>query len=87
MSGSMRELLVDLGAELFAVLVYAVGAGTLTTLSVAAELTGFETIATGDLTMGLWFAFMGVVLGYFGIVLIGRGKLLPALFALGTSDN
>ncbi|WP_338730110.1 hypothetical protein [Haladaptatus sp. DJG-WS-42] len=83
----MRELIVDMAAELFAVLIYAVSAGAITTLSLAAEFTGIENLTTGHLTMGLWFAYMGLVLGYLGIALLGRQKLLPALYALGTSDN
>ncbi|WP_332897401.1 hypothetical protein [Haladaptatus sp. CMSO5] len=83
----MKELIVDLAAELFAVLLYAVSAGAITTLSLAAEFTGIENLTAGNLTMGLWFAYMGLVLGYLGVALVGREKLLPALFALGTSDT
>jgi hypothetical protein len=73
----MYELLVETVPEFVAILFYALGFGTLSTVGVYLEELALETLATGETVLALWFAGLGVMAFYFGLYLFGYTELLP----------
>lgn len=58
---------------------YAVGTVLLTALGAVTEQAGFHELGLGHQTLGYWFVFMGVVLLYAGIYMMGYEGLLSRL--------
>jgi len=77
----MEELLAEPVAELLAVVVYALGAGSLTVTGAFVELTALDSLATGDAVLGGWLAFAGglaLVTGY----VVTTSRLVPLVRTL-----
>lgn len=55
---------------------YAAGTVLLTGLGAVTERAGFHELGVGHQTLGYWFVFMGVVLLYAGIYVMGYEGLL-----------
>lgn len=54
----------------------------LTVVGLSAELSGLNSLGEST-ALALWFAVMGGVTLYGGLVLVGRDRLLPRMRALG----
>ncbi|WP_101295213.1 hypothetical protein [Halegenticoccus soli] len=78
----MQELLAELLSELVAVVLLALGTGTLTTVGLYLERLSFEAFTSGRVTFALWVAGMGALALYFGPYLMGYTELLPRIRAL-----
>lgn len=65
-------------SEILPELLYAVLASTLTLLGLFVENLGIQTLSSGDTTMGVWMAAVGLVALYAGFKL-AREKVVPGL--------
>lgn len=74
----MVEYINELAIELLGMLVYALGAGTLSILGIGAEQAGVHTLTAGDPTLGLWLVGIGL-LALGGSYLLVTDKLLPQI--------
>jgi hypothetical protein len=70
--------MLDNALEILPELVYLAVAGVLTAFGLGVEFLSAQSFSGGELTMGLWFGFIGVVAMYAGLSL-AREKALPAL--------
>ncbi|WP_158058762.1 hypothetical protein [Halorussus halophilus] len=76
----MYDVLSELGAELLAVVAYAIGTVALSGLAAAAEYTSFQQLQLGNTIPGVWSAVIGLVaLGF--AVKLAREKLLVRITA------
>lgn len=85
----MQELLYDLAAEVFSVVLLGLGAAVLTTLGVLTEGAGVANLADGHTALGLWYVYMGGVALYVGLYLLAYRMLRPRLASLSdrTADG
>ena len=67
-------------AEIASLAAYALGAGALAVLGLAAEYNSLQHVASGDLVTGLWLSFMGGLALLMGVIL-ARRKLFDRLVA------
>lgn len=65
----------ELLAELLPLAVYTILAGVLTAGGIAAEYASFQHLSSGEATVALWLAAIGVLLLYAGVYGIGYQKL------------
>lgn len=72
----MRNELAGVGVDLAITAGYALGAAALTAVGVAAEYSSFRSAVGGDAIMTVWFAFVGLVVLYVGVYLLGYRTLL-----------
>ncbi|MCL9812302.1 hypothetical protein [Natranaeroarchaeum aerophilus] len=66
------EVLVELVA-------YLLLAGVVTAVGIAAEINSYVYLTSGETTVALWLAGMGLLCLYAGVYMLGYGKLLPAI--------
>lgn len=76
----MYEVLAEFGAELLAVVAYALGTVALSGLGVVAEYTSFEQLQLGHTVPAVWSAVIGLVALAFAAKL-AREKLFARLAA------
>lgn len=69
----------ELITELFSVVLYVVVAGALTVGGVVAEYTSLQYLGSGESTVALWLAGVGLVMLYAGVYGVGYGKILSRL--------
>lgn len=74
----MRELVPETAAEAGALLVELLAAVVLTAAGVGAQIQSVQVLGT-DLPMALWLGYVGLVALYAGVVVVGKGRLLPRL--------
>ena len=74
----MYEPVIDAGAELASIAVYAVGTLALSVVGVFAEYNGVQQLLGGEQVLAGWFGLMGAIALAFAWSL-GREKLLPRL--------
>lgn len=74
----MKELPTAL-LEVVEVVAIAIGTSVLSAVGFVLESRAFEAITGGELQIGVWFVFMGLVALYFGVYLLGVTELLPRL--------
>jgi len=67
---------MELAIELVA---YAIGAVIFTALGVLAEFNGVLRLVGGDPAAGTWLAFIGLLLLYAGVYLLGYERILTQL--------
>ncbi len=78
----MRDVLVDSGAELLAVLGYALASVALTVAGAVLETAGLrDLLGGGDATLGAWLAFVGLV-GLAAGLHLARDQVLPRAAAM-----
>jgi sulfite exporter TauE/SafE len=77
----MRELLYEPLAELLSLVFYALVAGVMTAVGLVSEQNGLHQLATGHDVQGAFLAYMGALLLYGGVYLLGYKKVLPKLRA------
>ncbi len=66
------EVLVELVA-------YLLLAGVITGIGLVAEINSYLYLTSGETTVALWLAGMGLLCLYAGVYMVGYGKLLPAV--------
>jgi|GEM_PF-1964116 len=76
----MKDVLYGSAGELLGVVVYGVVAVVLTLLGAVAEVAASQDLLTGQLTIGLWEAGLGLLLFYAGINVV-TDFVLPELRA------
>lgn len=65
------EVLVEL-------LAYLLLSGVVTAVGLAAEINSYLYLTSGETTVALWLAGIGVLCLYAGVYMLGYGKLMPA---------
>jgi|GEM_PF-2201425 len=75
----MIAMQLEVIAELIA---YLVAAAALTGLGLAAEISSFLRLGAGETTIAIWFAFIGALLLYAGVYMMGYEKLAKTALAL-----
>ncbi|MDG5777276.1 hypothetical protein VB773_09030 [Haloarculaceae archaeon H-GB2-1] len=75
----MRDLLYEPLAELLSLVLYTIIAGVLTTVGFLSEQNGIQQLSTGHDVQGAFLAYMGVLLLYGGVYLLGYKTVLPKL--------
>jgi hypothetical protein len=68
----MKAELVEPAVDLGVILLYALLSSLLTAGGLLSELTAVSRFSAGELGLGVWLVFMGVVGMYAGLVLVGR---------------
>ncbi|MEF8801854.1 MAG: hypothetical protein V5A38_09575 [Halolamina sp.] len=68
----MKAELVEPAVELGTILLYALLSSLLTVGGLLSELSAVGRFSTGEVGIGVWLLFMGVVGIYAGVVLVGR---------------
>jgi hypothetical protein len=63
----------------FELVAYALGAVLFTALGLVAEFNGLNRLLGGDLALGVWLGFIGLLLLYAGVYLLGYERLIARL--------
>lgn len=78
----MRIAPLELWPELPELLFFGVGSVALSGVGIYLEEIALEIVRSGQLTLGVWVAFMGVMAFYFGPYLMGYTEFRPRLARL-----
>lgn len=75
----MYELLLELAAEIGPTVAYAIGAVLMTAGGLLTERASLHELAAGDGTLAIWLGFMGLVMLYGGLYLMGYQGVVKRL--------
>lgn len=78
----MNEVLVDVVAEVVAVFVFSVGATALAALGLLMEQAGIASLTTGQVIVGLWYVYMGGVVLFVAVYLLGYRQVVRRVTVL-----
>ncbi len=78
----MHEVVVDIVADVVAVVLLSVGATALALVGMLSEQAGVTSLATGNLALGLWYLYMGGLALFVGLYLLGYQQVAPRVSAL-----
>ncbi|WP_135306251.1 hypothetical protein [Haloarcula amylovorans] len=82
----MTALLSESLAELLGMVASVLVAGLLTVVGALTESAGLTDLLAGQSTMGLWELWMGTILLYAGVYMLGYQRVLAPMLTRGTPN-
>lgn len=82
----MRELVSGMGIELLEIIGSAIGTVVFTLGGFLVEQAGLQNVLTGQTTLGVWEAGIGILFLFIGTYMFGYQELWPRLQVLARSN-